>query len=34
MYRMSVSERLSNDINKIFKFVHVELNKTRELLML
>ncbi len=34
MYRMSVSERLLNDINKILKFVYVELNETHELLML
>ncbi len=33
MYRMSVSERLLNDINEILKFVCVELNKSRELLM-
>ncbi len=30
---MSVSERLLNDINETFEFVHVELNKSRELLM-
>ncbi len=34
MYRMSVSERLLNDINKILEFAYVELNKSRELLML
>ncbi len=34
MYRMSVSERLLNDINETFKFVYVELNETHELLML
>ncbi len=33
MYKMSVSERLLNDINKILKFVHVKLNKSCELLM-
>ncbi len=33
MYRMSVSERLLNDINKTLKFAHVELNETCELLM-
>ena len=33
MYRMSVSERLLNDINEILEFSHVELNETRELLM-
>ncbi len=33
MYRMSVSERLLNDINKTLEFAHVELNETRELLM-
>ncbi len=33
MYRMSVSERLLNDINETFKFACVELNETRELLM-
>ncbi len=34
MYKMSVLERLLNDINKILKFAHVELNKSCELLML
>ncbi len=33
MYRMSVSERLLNNINEILKFVHVKLNETRELLI-
>ncbi len=33
MYRMSVSERLLNDINETLKFACVELNETRELLM-
>ncbi len=31
---MSVFERLLNDINETFKFAHVELNETHELLML
>ncbi len=31
---MSVSEHLLNNINKIFEFVYVELNKTCELFML
>ena len=30
---MSVSEHLLNDINEIFKFARVELNKSRELFM-
>ncbi len=30
---MSVSERLLNDINETFEFIHVELNETRELFM-
>ncbi len=34
MYRMSVSERLLNDINEILKFAYVELNESCELLML
>jgi len=34
MYKMSVFERLLNDINEILKFAHVEFNETRELLML
>ncbi len=34
MYKMSVSERLLNNINETFKFAHVELNETRELFML
>ncbi len=34
MYRMSVSERLLNDINETFEFAHVELNKFHELLIL
>ncbi len=34
MYKMFVFERLLNDINEILKFAHIELNKTRELLML
>ncbi len=33
MYRMSVSERLLNDINETLEFARVELNETRELLM-
>ncbi len=33
MYRMSVSERLLNDINEILEFARVELNETHELLM-
>ncbi len=31
---MSVSERLLNNINETFKFAHIELNKSHELLML
>ncbi len=31
---MSVSERLLNDINKIFKFAYVESNESYELLIL
>jgi len=31
MYRMSVSERLLNDINETLEFAHVELNESREL---
>ena len=34
MYKMSVSERLLNDINKILKFTYVKLNESCELLML
>ncbi len=34
MYRMSVSERLLNDINETLKFAHVKLNKSCELFML
>ncbi len=34
MYKMSVFERLLNNINETLEFAHVELNKTRELLML
>ncbi len=33
MYKMSVSERLLNDINEILKFAHVKLNESCELLM-
>ncbi len=33
MYKMSVSERLLNDINEILEFAHVELNESCELLM-
>ena len=33
MYRMSVFERLLNDINETLKFAHVELNESCELLM-
>jgi len=33
MYRMSVSERLLNDINETLEFAHVELNESRKLLM-
>ncbi len=33
MYRMSVSERLLNDINEILEFAYVEFNETRKLLM-
>ncbi len=33
MYRMFMSERLLNDINKILEFACVELNKSRKLLM-
>jgi len=34
MYKMLMFEHLLNDINEILKFAHVELNETRELLML
>ncbi len=34
MYRMSVFEHLLNDINETLEFAHIELNETRELLML
>ncbi len=33
MYRMSVSERLLNDINETLEFARVELNESRKLLM-
>jgi len=33
MYKMFVSECLLNDINKTFKFAHIELNKICELFM-
>ncbi len=33
MYRMSVSERLLNDINETLEFARVKLNESRELLM-
>ncbi len=33
MYRMSVSERLLNDINETLEFVHVKLNESHELFM-
>ncbi len=31
---MFMFEHLLNDINEIYKFIHVELNETHELLML
>ncbi len=34
MYKMSVSERLLNDINEILKFIHVKFNESHELFML
>ncbi len=34
MYKMSVSEHLLNDINEIFEFAYVKLNKSHELFML
>ncbi len=34
MYKMSVSERLLNNINETFKFIHVKLNETHELFIL
>ena len=34
MYRMSVSERLLNDINETLEFARVELNESREFFML
>ncbi len=34
MYKMSVFERLLNNINEILKFAHVKLNESCELLML
>ena len=34
MYRMSVFERLLNNINEILKFAYVKLNKSCELLTL
>ncbi len=33
MYKMSVSERLLNDINEILEFAHVKLNESYELLV-
>ncbi len=34
MYKISVFERLLNDINETLEFAHVELNEFRELFML
>ncbi len=34
MYKMSVFERLLNDINETLKFAYIKLNKSCELLML